>query len=255
MSFVSKFEEFRLTSSAFKEGDKFDKERSMASSILRSLVEDKKEKVFIRFILTRENRGQMSENLFKVLRIANFMLTNEKGYFYKKLMEETGEKFMLANTLPQVLITPDSGIDMVQGFENDIKLHNVTIELVPFVDFEKEDIGVVSLSAKEDSRSAGKTASRTLRTLVNDEKTALLRYVRTKNNSLVISEKVFSLQKIMLRMSQEPASEIDNDLPNARIGYEVSAYGPFVSRVPLETKDGIVEGRFVIVHKIYFKLK
>ena len=114
-----------------------------------------------------------------------------------------------------------------------------------------KEAGIVITSVKEGSKSAGKVASRIVRTLIKDGNDCVLRFVLTKNNALEMSNKIMSALRITSRMIKDPASVIGEGLPNKKVDYEIKLYGPFINKVP-SLSDSNIE---ILTNDIYLKCK
>ena len=225
--------------------------KKVAAAILKKLVEEKEEAVILTFVLTEYNREQMSEKTIAIERIANDMLIKEGGYFNELL---AGQKKVLITSLPVVKKKAPETTDVVKGYEDRIRVHEIKFRLADAYT-PRTTPGRVDLSVKEDSKSAGAVASRILRTLLVDEKDCVLNFVVSAKNNLKMCEKVLSVERIMKRMLKDSGNIIHNSLP-VKVKYEVECYAPIMVREKIKLTEGEespVDN--ITVHEILFVAK
>ena len=221
----------------------------LATSLLKELVVNKEDYVYLSFVLTQNSESAFAEKVFSILRYANALLEYKDSYFSKLLGEE---KYTLECSLPIAKNEYGKNINVLKGYGDGLRINRIKVRLVS----EKEKLiskeaGIVITSVKEGSKSAGKVASRIVRTLIKDGNDCVLRFVLTKNNALEMSNKIMSALRITSRMIKDPASVIGEGLPNKKVDYEIKLYGPFINKVP-SLSDSNIE---ILTNDIYLKCK
>ena len=223
--------------------------KALANALLKKLIEEKEDYVYLSFVLTRNTEKEFSEKVLSILRYANVLLENKESH-YAQLLNSTD--YIIECSLPIAKNEYGESINVLKGYGDGLRINKIKVRLVNKKDisFSKE-IGNVIVSAKETSKSAGKVASRVVRTLVKDGVDCSLTFVLNKQNLREMSSKIMSIERIVSRMIKDPACVIADTLPNQFVNYEVTVYGPFIRKIEsLNNKD--VE---VVANKIYFKCK
>lgn len=223
--------------------------KSLATALLKELVVNKEDYVYLSFVLTQKSEDVFAEKVFSLLRYANALLAYPEGYFYKEL---NGRKCVLECSLPVAKNEYGNSINVIKGYGDGLRVNRIKVRLVDEKEKEiNDEAGIVIMSAKEGSKSAGKVASRVTRTLIKDNKDCVLRFALNKKNSLEMSNKVMSCLRIVSRMIKDPASIIGDGLPNKKVDYEITLFGPFVNKVKALNSPDLE----IFVNDIYLKCK
>ncbi len=223
--------------------------KSLASALLKELVVNKEDYVYLSFVLTQVSESVFAEKIFSILRYANSLLNYEESYFAKLLAPN---KYTLECSLPIAKNEYGENVNVLKGYGDGLRINRIKVRLVPLEEKEiNKEAGVVITSAKEGSKSAGKVASRVVRTLIKDGNDCVLRFVLTKNNALDMSNKIMSSLRITSRMIKDPASVIGEGLPNKKVDYEIKMYGPFINKVKSLSNPDLE----ILTNDIYLKCK
>lgn len=235
----------------------------IAKRVLKFLVEDQEQYVILSFPLNEKTKGAYSQKTIAILRIVNDMVVKKGGYFNKLLSGENEKKYIVKNSLPSTKNEINERINVAKGYGDIVKVHEIKLWLEETKnDLEEyfKDCNCISLSTKEDAKSAGSAASFILRSLLVDQKPCKLRFVLSATNSEKMCEKALAVERIMKRMLKDPGCIIHSSLPSTPIKYEIEAVAPILKKLPIETRKenyvlDIDESKFVVAHEILFFAK